>query len=66
MSENNGCSERFCYVRGKNTGMVTNGGCRCIKDIIQNNSPAVAEIEIKFLLLNLHNQIAEKNKDPKL
>lgn len=30
-----GCSDRYCYVTGKRTGQVTNGGCRCLsrKDV---------------------------------
>lgn len=25
-----GCTDRFCYITGRRTGMVTNGGCRCL------------------------------------
>lgn len=25
-----GCADRFCYITGRRTGMVTNGGCRCL------------------------------------
>jgi hypothetical protein len=27
-----GCYDRFCYITGKRTGQVTNGGCRCSTD----------------------------------
>lgn len=27
-----GCYDRFCYITGKRTGQVTNGGCRCATD----------------------------------
>lgn len=36
-----GCTDRFCYITGRRTGMVTNGGCRCLHNPSQQQLHAL-------------------------
>lgn len=40
-----GCSDHFCVIR-TNSGMVTNGGCRCLRHISELGLELAAEADL--------------------
>lgn len=56
MSDEMGCLDSFCYIKGKAKGMHTNGGCRCVRNLVgRDNSAAAFALEKR--LAELHNII---------
>lgn len=51
-----GCSDGFCYIKGKAKGMHTNGGCRCVKNLVGRNNTA-AQVALEKRLADLHKTI---------
>ena len=56
MSDEMGCLDSFCYIKGKAKGMHTNGGCRCVRNLVGRDNPAAA-FALEKLLAELHNTI---------
>jgi len=53
-----GCADHFCYITGKRDGMGTNGGCRCVSNIIRDGG-TMERIALERVLQDLHRQIAK-------
>ena len=73
--DNLGCASRFCYIHGTKRGMVTNGGCNCLTDLMHRAHSSdydqrhLATLCLRHLLEKLHSRIAdlelEKEKELK-
>lgn len=55
-----GCSDGFCYIKGKATGMHTNGWCRCVQNLMRSDlGDTVKRVAIERVLINLHKRNAD-------
>lgn len=62
MKQNNihGCTDGYCAIKGKAKGMHTNGGCRCVQNILrENTSETMKRIALERAFRMLHDRIEE-------
>lgn len=64
MSDEMGCLDGFCYIKGKAKGMHTNGGCKCVRNLVGRDNPAAA-FALEKLLAELHNTIESLRTQPR-
>jgi len=56
MSEEIGCSDGYCLIKGKAKGMHTNGGCKCVSDRMRRGG-FQDRIDLERVLQGLHKKI---------
>ena len=52
-----GCGNGYCHLRGNAKGMHTNGGCRCVDDLLysaRNGDEIYASQVLRTVLWGLH------------
>jgi len=57
MSNEIGCLDSFCYIKGKTKGMHTNGGCRCVRNLVGRDN-SVAAFALEKRLAELHTELS--------
>lgn len=40
-----GCQDSYCSIRGKAVGMHTNGGCQCVRGLVESMLDLAVELE---------------------
>jgi len=57
MSDEMGCLDGFCYIKGKAKGMHTNGGCKCVRNLVGRDN-SVAAFALEKRLAELHTELS--------